>query len=84
MVTSMVHEDNNLEQGSTPQMATLGSNTDTDSTRHERSQSVMTSQTLVSSSSGQFPGAKNSLQLTQAGLREAREMLGLGTQELRP
>lgn len=44
----------------------------------------MTSQTLESSSSGLFPRAQNSSQLTQAGLCEAREMLGLGTQKLRP
>lgn len=30
------------------------------------------------------PGAQNRSRLTQAGLREAREMLGLCTQELRP
>lgn len=57
---------------------------DTDISRHESSESGMTSQTLVSSSSGKLPGARNRSCLTQAGLREAREMLGLGTQKLRP
>ncbi|CAB1420499.1 unnamed protein product [Pleuronectes platessa] len=66
------------------QMAMLGSCRDTDTCRHERSESGMTSQTLVSSSSGYLPGAHNRSRRTQAGLREAREMLGLGTQELRP
>lgn len=40
--------------------------------------------TLVRSGSDYFPRVQNSLQLTQAGLCEAREMLGLGTQEQRP
>ena len=44
----------------------------------------MTSQTLLSSSSGHLPGARNTSCLTQVELQEAREILGLGTQEMKP
>lgn len=84
MLTFVASIDNSLEKGSPLQMAILGSRWDADTSRHERSESGMTSQTLVSSSSGELPGAQNRSRLTQAGLREASEMLGLGTQELRP
>lgn len=40
------------ERGSSPQMAILGSCGGTDTSRHERSQSGMTSQHLMSSSNG--------------------------------
>lgn len=52
MLTSAVNKDNSLEKGSILQMAILGSRRDTDTSRHESSKSGMTSQTLVSSSSG--------------------------------
>lgn len=75
-------------------MPTLGTNTTTlnrfpagaSTTRKgkkkkKKTQSEKTSETLVSSNSGCLPGGA---QLTHAGSREAREMLGLGTQALKP
>lgn len=65
-------------------MATPRSFRDTDTSRHESTEFGGTSQTLVSSSSGSLPRAQNRSCLTQAGLSEAREMLGLGTQDPSP
>lgn len=47
----LVNKDNSLEKGYVLQMAVLRSYRDTDTSRHE-SESRMTSQTLVNSSSG--------------------------------
>lgn len=51
---------------------------------HESSEPGMTSETLVGFGSCFHPVAHNVSHLTLAEMREATEMLGLGTQELRP
>lgn len=69
------HQHNNLENVSS------WSINNKERGKKKKTQSQKTSETLVSSNSGCLPlGA----QLTHAGSREAREMLGLGTQALKP
>lgn len=70
------HQHNNLEQ-----VSSWSINNKEREKKKKKTQSEKTSETLVSSNSGCLPGGA---QLTHAGSREAREMLGLGTQALKP